>query len=118
MEVKYAFPSGASGHSTTSMWSHRLFRFSLKVTGTRGEMKVLNFIAPQFFNRLTVKVDGKKTSERVKGEATYTAQLRAFEAAVNDSGPVLTTPEDAIITMKVIDDIYRAAGMRVRGEPA
>jgi predicted dehydrogenase len=116
MEVEYAFPGGATGHSSASMWSRRALRFALKVTGTRGEMKVFNFIAPQFFNRLSVTIDGKKTSERVKGEATYTAQLRAFEAAVNSGGPVLTTPEDAIITMKLIDDIYRAAGMPLRGQ--
>jgi predicted dehydrogenase len=115
MQVSYLFPGGATGQSSTSMWSHRVFRFALRVTGTRGEMKVLNFIAPQYFNRLTVTVDGKKTSERVKGEASYTAQLRAFAAAVTDGGPVLTTPEDAIVTMRLIDDIYRAAGMPLRG---
>jgi predicted dehydrogenase len=115
MEVTYAFPDGASGHSSTSMWSHRMFRFALRVTGSRGEMRVLNFIAPQFFNRLTVTVDGKKTSERVRGEATYTAQLRAFLGAVREGGPVLTPPEDAIVTMRLIDDIYRAAGMPLRG---
>jgi predicted dehydrogenase len=79
-------------------------------------MNVLNFIAPQYYHRLSVRVDGKRTTTRVKGEPTYTAQLRAFEAAVNDGGPVLTTPEDAVVTMRLIDDIYRAAGMRLRGE--
>jgi predicted dehydrogenase len=118
MEVTYSFPGGATGHSSTSMWSRRLFRFALKVTGTRGEMKVFNFIAPQFFNRLTVTVDGKKTSERVQGEASYTAQLRAFHAAVTSGGPVLTSAEDAVVTMRLIDDIYRAAGMPLRGAPA
>jgi predicted dehydrogenase len=115
MQVSYSFPGGATGQSSTSMWSHRVFRFALRVTGTRGQMKVFNFIAPQYFNRLTVTLDGKKTSERVKGEASYTAQLRAFAAAVTAGGPVLTTPEDAIITMRLIDDIYRAAGMPLRG---
>jgi predicted dehydrogenase len=79
-------------------------------------MRVFNFIAPQYFNRLSVTVDGKKTSERVKGEATYTAQLRAFAAAVNEGGPILTSAEDAVVTMRLIDAIYRAAGMRLRGE--
>jgi predicted dehydrogenase len=77
---------------------------------------VTNFIAPQDFNRLAVTIDGAKTTERVKGEASYDAQLRAFVAAVRDGGPVLTPPEDAIITMRVIDDIYRAAGMPLRGQ--
>jgi predicted dehydrogenase len=116
METTFSFPGGATGHSSTSMWSRRALRFGLRVTGTRGEMRVFNFIAPQFFNRLSVTIDGNKTSERVKGEASYTAQLRAFEAAVNSGGPVLTTPADAVVTMRLIDDIYRAAGMPLRGQ--
>lgn len=114
MQVRYTFPGGATGESSTSMWSHRLLRFALRVTGERGTMKVFNFIAPQYFNRLTVTV-GVKTSERVRGEASYTAQLRAFASAVNDGGPVLTPPADAVVTMRLIDDIYRAAGMPIRG---
>jgi predicted dehydrogenase len=115
METTYEFPGGAVGHSSASMWSHRLLRFSIRVTGTRGEMRVLNFIAPQYYHRLSVTVDGVKTRERVTGEPTYVAQLRAFVAAVRDGHPVLTPPEDAIVTMRLIDDIYRAAGMRPRG---
>jgi predicted dehydrogenase len=116
MEATYRFPGGAVGHSSTSMWSHRLFRFAIRVTGSRGEMRVLNFIAPQYYNRLSVTVGGTRIRERVHGEPTYAAQLRAFAAAVQDGGPVLTPPEDAIVTMRLIDDIYRAAGMRARGQ--
>jgi predicted dehydrogenase len=117
MDVTYSFAGGATGRSIASMWSRRLFRFSLRVTGTRGQMRVTNFIAPQYWNRLSVTVDGVKTHVRVRGEASYVAQLRAFVAAVRDGGPVLTPPEDAIITMRVIDDIYRAAGLPIRGLP-
>ncbi|HVT22979.1 MAG TPA: gfo/Idh/MocA family oxidoreductase, partial [Mycobacteriales bacterium] len=105
----------STGTTTTSMWSRRLMDFSVTVTGTRGAMKVLNFIAPQFYNRLTLTVDGRKTSERLRGPATYDLQLKAFVAAVREGGPVLTPPEDAIRTMKVIDDIYRKAGLPLRG---
>jgi predicted dehydrogenase len=116
METMYEFPGGATGHSSASMWSRRLFRFSLRVTGARGEMRVANFIAPQYWNRLSVTVDGVKTHERVRGEASYDAQLRAFAAAVRDGGPVLTPPADAIVTMRLIDDIYRAASLPIRGQ--
>jgi predicted dehydrogenase len=115
MEVRYSFPGGATGRSVASMWSRRLLRFAIRVTGTRGEMRVLNFIAPQFFNRLTVVVDGKRTSERVRGEPTYDAQLRAFVAAVRDGAEFPTTAEDAVVTMRLIDDIYTAAGLPLRG---
>ena len=99
------------------MWSRKLLQFSVSVKGSRGSMNVLNFIAPQFYNRLTLKIDGQKTSERLRGPATYDHQLKAFVAAVRDGGPVLTPPEDAILTMRVIDDLYRKAGLPLRGEP-
>ena len=118
MQVTYAFPNGATGRSVASMWSHRLFRFALRVGGSKGELRVTNFIAPQFWNRLSLTIDGRRRHERVRGEPTYDAQLRAFVAAIRDGGPVLTTPQDAIVTMRLIDDIYRAAGMPIRGRTA
>jgi hypothetical protein len=60
-------------------------------------------------------VDGRRTVERVRGEATYTHQLRAFLAAVNgDQAANLTPPADSIATMTLIDAAYTAAGLPVR----
>ena len=53
--------------------------------------------------------------ERIRGEATYTYQLRAFAGAVLRGEPVVTTPEDAVANMRQIDDVYRAAGLPLRG---
>jgi predicted dehydrogenase len=117
MSVKYSFADGSTGSTSTSMWSRKLLDFSVSVTGTRGSMKVFNFIAPQYYNRLTLRIDGRKTSERLRGPATYDHQLKAFIAAVREGGPVLTPPEDAVRTMRVIDDIYRKAGLPLRGQP-
>jgi predicted dehydrogenase len=115
MSATYKFADGSTGSTTTSMWSRKLLQFSVSVKGSRGTMNVLNFIAPQFYNRLTLRIDGRKTSERLRGPATYDHQLNAFIAAVRDGGPVLTPPEDAILTMRVIDDLYRKAGLPLRG---
>jgi predicted dehydrogenase len=41
--------------------------------------------------------------------------LRAFAAAVLRGEPVITTPEDAVANMRQIDDVYRAAGLPLRG---
>jgi predicted dehydrogenase len=117
MTADFRFASGATGHLEASMWSRRLLTISASVTGDRGTMKAFNFVAPQYFNRLTVTVDGKKRSERVPGEPTYTLQLRAFAEAALRGGPNLTSPDDAVLTMALIDDIYRAAGMPRRGAP-
>ncbi len=79
---------------------------------------MLNYLAPQFYHRLRVTVGGRTRREHVRGAATYTWQLRAFAGAVLAGGPVLTSPADAIVNMRLIDDVYRAAGLRLRGQHA
>jgi predicted dehydrogenase len=78
-------------------------------------MRVLNYLAPQRFSLLTVKAGGSTRWERVRGDTTYTYQLRAFAAAVLHGEPVITTPEDAVANMRQIDNVYRAAGLPIRG---
>ncbi len=115
MEAEYVFPDGVRGFTVNSMWSSHILRISARVTGDDGEMKVTNFVAPHYFNRLTVKSAKGRTGGRVKGEPTYTYQLRAFAEAVLRGGPNITPPADAIKTMHVIDSVYRAAGLPLRG---
>jgi predicted dehydrogenase len=115
MSAHFRFPGGAVGRSEASMWSWRVLRVAAHVEGTKGEMKALNFVAPQIYNSLKVTVDGRTTRERVRGDASYVAQLKAFVAAVRDGAPFPTTPRDAVATMRLIDDIYRAAGLPLRG---
>jgi len=116
MTASFRFPGGATGRMTASLWSSQVLRISVKAVGDRGVLRVLNFLAPQVYNRLTVSANGYTRHERVRGEATYTYQLRAFAAAVLRREPVITTPDDAVATMTIIDDIYRAAGLPLRGE--
>ena len=116
MTAELRFPNGATGRLTTSLWSRRLLDFSARVRGDKGELRVTNYLAPQLFNRLTVRTATGVRRERVRGGPTYTYQLRAFAEAVLNGGPVLTSAADAVVTMGLIDDIYRAAGMRPRGE--
>jgi len=115
MTAHFRYANGAVGRSDASMWSHRLLRIAVHIDGTRGKVRALNFVAPQMYNRLRVTVDGKTTRERVKGEPTYDAQLRALLAGVNEGKTFPTTARDAVVTMRLIDDIYRAAGLPLRG---
>jgi predicted dehydrogenase len=118
MRAQFRFPSGATGQITASMWSARLVGLSAQVTGDAGNLTVFNYIVPHRFpHRLTVRVAGRTIRERVPGEATYTSQLRAFAGAVLHGGPNLTPASDAVRTMSLIDDVYRAAGLQPRGEP-
>lgn len=116
MTATFRFPTGATGRITASMWSRRLLGMSAKVQGTRGSMRVFNYLMPHTFHRLRLTVDGKTSHERIAGSTTYGYQLRAFADAVGgNTAANLTPPADAVITMELIDAIYRAAGMHPRG---
>jgi predicted dehydrogenase len=114
MDIAFEYLTGATGRVVTSMWSRHLLDVSLRVTGTAGSIRVLNFAAPQYFHRLVVRDRHGRRRERVPGDATYTCQLRAFRDAVVSGGPVLTDAADAVKTMELIDAAYRAAGLQPR----
>ena len=116
MTAELAFPSGARGRITTSLCSWRLLSLRARVVGEQGELRVLNYTQPQprVPHRIWVRTERGVRRERVFGAATYTHQLQAFRDAVRDGAPVLTPAGDAVVTMGVIDDIYRAAGLPPR----
>ncbi|HZU46164.1 MAG TPA: Gfo/Idh/MocA family oxidoreductase [Mycobacterium sp.] len=115
MTAELRFATGHTGLVRCSMWSSDLLRLSVKVIGDRGELRVLTPVAP--FRRLSVRsADGNRV-ERFPPRASYAYQLDAFAGAVRRGEPVITTPEDAVENMAVVDAIYRAAGLPLR-EPA
>jgi len=115
MSIDLRYPGGATGAAHTSMWSRSLLRIGLKVTGERGELSVPLFILPKV-STLKLTVDGRTTKEKVAGDSTYTHQLRAFRDAVAGGDTNLTPPADSVLTMRLIDAAYRAAGLQARGE--
>jgi predicted dehydrogenase len=115
MSAELMFPSGHTGTITCSMWSSRVLETFVRARGTRGELHVINPTNPQVWHRMRVKVDGVARTERFSKRPTYEFQLDAFTAAVLRGEPMLTPPSDSIANMRVLDDVYRAAGMRPRG---
>jgi predicted dehydrogenase len=115
MVATFRFADGVTGRIRASLWSGQVLRIGARAVGEHGEMRVLNYLAPQFFSLLTMRAGGSTRWERVRGEASYTYQLRAFAAAALRGEPVITTADDAVANMRVIDDVYRAAGLAVRG---
>jgi predicted dehydrogenase len=114
MTAEVRFAAGHTGRIRCSMWSARLLQISARIVGDRGELRVLNPVLPQMFNRLAVRSAGDKRVESFLRRSSYAYQLDAFAAAVLRGGPVLTPPEDAIENMTVIDAIYRTAGLPLR----
>ncbi|MCB0127962.1 MAG: hypothetical protein KDE58_37110, partial [Caldilineaceae bacterium] len=89
-------------------------RITAKVVGEQGELTVINPLLPHLFHLLMVKTGKGRRFERCPGESTYTYQLRAFVAAIQQCAPFPSSAVDAVANMRVIDAIYRAAGLELR----
>ena len=112
--AELSFADGRTGSIKCSMFSTKLVALWARVTGDRGTLRVLNPFAPHYFHRLVVRADGGRRVERVTREPTYVFQLQAFADAVLRGEPFVTDTDDAIANMRVIDDVYRAAGLEPR----
>ncbi len=111
MTAELRFADGHTGRIRCSIWSTHLLRFSAKVVGDRGELRVTPF------RQLSVRsADGKRV-ERFPRRTSYAYQLDAFAGAVLRGEPITTGADEAVKNMSVIDAIYRAAGLPLR-EPA
>jgi predicted dehydrogenase len=117
MVADLSFADGRTARMHTSMWSSEVLRIGVRVTGDRGELRVLNPVAPQHYHRLVVRTPAGKRIEHLAGPSTYQYQLEHFAAAVLAGGPVITTTADAVANMAVVDAVYTAAGLPVR-EPS
>ncbi len=115
MDATLDFPGGHTGTVHCSMWSRSVLHLAARVTGDRGELRVVNPIAPQALSWLTVRSGHRRRRESVSRRPTYAYQLDAFVDAVHGGAPVLTPPADAVANMTVIDAVYRAANMHPRG---
>jgi predicted dehydrogenase len=91
---------------------------SMKIKGSRGSIGILNFIKPEVYHRLRIRTEAGIRNERVPGGSTYKAQLKAFAEAVRDGTQPVTTISDAVNNARVIDAVYLAAGLPVRGDQA
>lgn len=115
MTAELGFPGGATGRFVVSLLPGDTFAADVNVAGADGELRVVNFMAPQNGYEMEVTSHGRTRQEQVTGEPTYTCQLRAFAAAVLRGAPLPTSAADAVANMRLIDEVYRAAGLPLRG---
>jgi predicted dehydrogenase len=116
MQADMRWPQGHTGRMTCALWSSTLLKLAIHAKGERGELRVFNQTGPQFLHRFTVRGDGHKRREKFPRKATYAYQLEAFTSAVLHGTAVLTPPADSVQNMRVIDAVYRAADLPIRGE--
>lgn len=112
--AQLAFPDGVTARIHSDMSESSTFHASLRVVGTNGQLVVENPLAPQIGNSISTTVDGVETRESVERTTTYEWQLRALVAAVRNGAVFPTGGDDSINTMRVIDDVYAAAGFGPR----
>jgi predicted dehydrogenase len=115
VKADFLFDGGMTGHIHCSMWSPTLLKLGAKVIGDNGQMTIRNPFVPQLYNRLTLRTQDGVRHEQAERIPTYHYQMRVFLDAVRNQTPFATNPNDAIANMRVIDSVYRAAGLSPRG---
>ncbi|HEX4216628.1 MAG TPA: Gfo/Idh/MocA family oxidoreductase [Candidatus Dormibacteraeota bacterium] len=114
MQSELRFPAGHAGRVRCSLWSTDLIRLSARAVGEKGEMRVLNPVAPQIWHRLSLRSRDGTRVEHLPRRPSYAYQLDAFADAVLRDKPLLTPAKDSVANMAVIDAIYEKAGMPLR----
>lgn len=116
MEVEMELERGVTARMVCSMASDARVAALFIARGERGEITVTNPVGPHLGNRIVLKTSAGEKEESVPGDTSYTCQLRAFIAAVRGARAAFPTDAaEGVINMRVIDDVYHAAGLPVRG---
>lgn len=115
VKADFTFESGITGKIHCSMWSPALLKLGAKVIGDKGELTIRNPYLPQYYHRITTRTAAGVRHERVDSTSTYAYQLTAFINAIQMRTPFPTDMADAIANMRVIDDVYAASGLKLRG---
>ncbi|MET7575332.1 Gfo/Idh/MocA family oxidoreductase [Streptomyces sp. NPDC005492] len=113
LDADLAFPSGATGSARCHMAYDELV-MSCRIVGSRGEAFAPNFVLPHQDDRVVVRTTDGVRTERLGRRSSYTYQLEAFAARLRNGAPLPLGPQDAVATMTLIDEAYRAAGFEPR----
>ncbi|MFA7596726.1 MAG: Gfo/Idh/MocA family oxidoreductase [Novosphingobium sp.] len=113
MVATLQFPGGCVATVETSLrtdpWDIRLV-----VEGSRGRLETTNPLVPHFGHGWTLTVDGVETTESFDMTPTFVFEWKEIADVIRNGAPIRTPAGDGVANMKVVDAIYRAAGMRVR----
>ncbi|MFH8656200.1 Gfo/Idh/MocA family protein [Streptomyces afghaniensis] len=113
LDADLEFPGGATGSARCHM-AYDGLEMSIRITGSRGEATAPNFVLPQMDDRIVVRTPEGERTEHLGTRSSYTYQLEAFAARVRDGAGLPLDADDAVATMRLIDDCYRAAGFGPR----
>ena len=114
MQAELGFPDGVRAKVSSSMAEDLPdgLDAGLVITGERGRLSVTNPIAPHMGHELVLKTPQDVIREEVAGGTTYYHQLQHLRDVLNGEVIPLTGGDDAIASMRVLDEIYRLSGIR------
>ncbi|HZA82820.1 MAG TPA: Gfo/Idh/MocA family oxidoreductase, partial [Actinomycetes bacterium] len=107
------FPSGATGRAHCNMAGAER-RMTSRILGSRGEATAVNYVEPHIDDRVVVRTAVGERVEEPGKRSSYTYQLEAVAGALRLGAPFPIDTNDAVATMQLIDDCYRAASFTPR----
>ncbi|MFE9444717.1 Gfo/Idh/MocA family protein [Streptomyces sp. NPDC006602] len=113
LDAELEYPGGATASARCHM-AYAELEMSCRIVGTRGEASAPNFVLPQLDDRIVVRTAEGERTERLGTRSSYTYQLEAFADRVREGTPLPLDADDAVATMTLIDECYRAAGFEPR----
>jgi len=117
MVAELLFPGDTPARIWCRMNAAGGFSSGMNVYGDKGRLKVVNPMVPQREPHLIELVTAWGTRrETLTTTPTFNYQLQAFIDAIDGVRPMPTDAIDGVISMRVIDNVYRAAGMTPRGQ--
>jgi predicted dehydrogenase len=108
MSAAVRFPSGLEGVVEFGVRGFYLPRAGVWVTYENGRIKWDG-------KGLALEKNGKVIHEALATRSTYQLQLEAFAKSVRGEKSNALPPDDAVLTARVLDDMYQKAGLALRG---
>jgi predicted dehydrogenase len=115
MQVELAYPSGIRAQLHWDMNAHNRAMI-WTVTGTEGSAVVPAFAVPHTDNRILITRDGSTEAQTLGDQTSYRYQLAALAETLQTGAEFLIDVDDSVANAELIDDVYRTAGLPVRGK--
>ncbi len=114
IDAELAFAGGATGRVISTNTGTE-FDIVTVISGAVGTAVVHNAFLTDFGCRIDFDVGGRQWSEDLGDTPTYQYQAAHFADVVRGRAAPLTTVEDAVANLAVVDMIYCGAGLHPRG---
>jgi predicted dehydrogenase len=113
LDAELELPGGVPATMRCGMTAPE-FDFSYRLVGSQGQAFAPEFVRPHLDDRIEVTTPAGTRVEELGRRSSYTYQLEALATHLRAGAPLLTDADDAVATMELIDDTYRAAGLGPR----